>query len=260
MLERPIVVRSKTFNNSRTIELDSSEEFDPDDNVLLRMQYPDLEHITEDIKEKHDLGSISDSTFEDLKKAWSITRSFIERKPQPPEERQGDFVRPVLDTRSDRRGSRSKYNLKSKSWKAWEEFMAATGATNSEILEESPEMSDLDFMAPLQPFVEKYPSTSELRDHIVDLFRSYQAMTETRLLDEHMGSVMGKEEDRRLKGQKELQANLFRLDTRLASMPIRHHFDKWKTLHTKSMRLLLRMSLALHGGILAHTRTQWTWY
>ncbi|KAG8793624.1 hypothetical protein FRC12_002184 [Ceratobasidium sp. 428] len=197
----------------RTVELDSSEEFDPDDDVLLRMQYPDLEHLPQDIKEKHDLGSISDPAYEDLKKAWSITRSFIERKPQPSEERQLAFVRAVLDARSDRRGSRSKYNLKSKSRKAWEEFMAATGVTSSEILEDSPETSELDFITSLQPFVEMHPATSELGGRIIDLFRSYQAATETKLLDEYMGYVMGKEQDRRLKEQKELQDNLFRFES-----------------------------------------------
>ncbi|KAG8718656.1 hypothetical protein FRC09_012325 [Ceratobasidium sp. 395] len=196
-----------------TVELESPEEFDPEDDVLLKMQYPDLEHLAEDIKEKHDLGSISDPAFEDLKKAWSITRSFIERKPQPSEERQGDFVRAILDVRSDRRGSRSKYNLKSKSRRAWEEFMAATGVTSSEILEDSPESSDLDFIASLQPFVEKYPATSELRARIVDLFQSCQVATEAKLLDEYMGSVMGKEQDRRLKERKELQDDLFRFES-----------------------------------------------
>ncbi|KAG8740983.1 hypothetical protein FRC10_003489 [Ceratobasidium sp. 414] len=199
-----------------SIEIVPSEEADLDDDTLLKEQYPGLEHLADDIKGKHDLGTINDPTFEDLKQTWYITRRFLEHDPQPSEERQRGFMRKILDNDGNRRGGRTRYNPKSGSRKAWQEFMEATGVKNPGILEQSQGVKDSDFVASLQSLLDKYPTVLELRDRIISSLQSYQATTEAKLLDEYISSIMSKEQSRRLTMQKELHDNRFQSESLVA--------------------------------------------
>ncbi|KAG9077767.1 hypothetical protein FS749_010308 [Ceratobasidium sp. UAMH 11750] len=196
-----------------SIEAAPSEEIDVDSDALLREQYPDLEDLADKLKGKHDFSTINDPTFEDLKQTWCITHRFLEHDPQPSEGRQQDFMRKVLDNNSNQRGGRTRYNLKSGARKAWQEFMEVTGVTNPGILEQSRGIKDPDFMVSLQALLNRYPIVLELRDRIISAFQSYQASTEAKLLDEYIGSIMSKEQSRRLTIQKELQDDRLRSES-----------------------------------------------
>ncbi|KAG8738573.1 hypothetical protein FRC10_006678 [Ceratobasidium sp. 414] len=158
--------------------------------------YPDLKHLSGEIKLEYNLPAIEDSAFQNLKQAWCITRDFVNQTPTPSKSSQNDFVHKILTGLQE---DRSKGKSESKGKALWQRILGGLGSLLSRLPKlygESQDMEDPEFIAALDT-LHDYPAVSDLADRIAQSLQTYHANLGRAISKDYMSKIPRLEQERR---------------------------------------------------------------
>ncbi|KAG8738571.1 hypothetical protein FRC10_006676 [Ceratobasidium sp. 414] len=183
--------------------------------LALLYEYPNLKRLSDDIKRKHDLGTVNDPTFEELKRAWYNARDFVAQDSNISEERHHDHMEYAILSEAGQSGEQSTGSgptPEGKLRKIWQGFRSKAASLFSQwpdMFRESRDLRDPEFVASLQSLPNHYPEVAELKARVTSCLRINQDARETRLLNEYLGKVAGEARTCRFEAQKQFRGAQF---------------------------------------------------
>ncbi|KAG9080849.1 hypothetical protein FRC06_006069, partial [Ceratobasidium sp. 370] len=197
-----------------------NQETDPTEDTLLYEQYPELRHLSDEIKLGHNLAIIEDSTFQNLKQAWCIVRDFISQEPTPCIANQEEFVHRVLTGLEEDHG-KGKDGSKGKGF--WQKLFGGLGSLLPRLPKlygESQDLKDPEFIATLDLLLQSYPAVSDLTDRISNSLQVYLTTLGGKILRNCMPRIIKLEQDRRLSISGQIRDDQARLQAHAALLAL----------------------------------------